>query len=589
MKRLSTAVLVTLLVACQPSDTNQETIQTGEAAPVSIANPQLCNQPAIPISEAQGKGSASPLEGKQATVRGVVTHVIPGQGLFIQQEPSPANANASHGLFVASPELAQARSDGEVLTLVGIISELGEEEDTLTSIASIMQFADCGQGTSPLAMDVRLPLSPGQRESLEGMRVMLQQPLTVTAVRNVPDGQIRVSADGLLRAPTEVALPGEPALEHHRRNLEASIAVHNDHLADLDPYTNIQAGARVEKISGVLGHDGRQIILLSSDQLDHVAQPAPAAEPASADEIRIVSYNLYEYFNGDGNNGGFPGERGAESLEAFESQSARIIAAIEQLRPDILGVMELENDGFGPESAIEHLRLAISEALDVEFAIATPESDRVGTDVINVGILYRPDRLEALGPAQTLEGETFGPLNRVPLAQAFADRSGSERLVVAVNHLKSKGWCPDSGNNTDQGDGQACWNHARVEGATQTVAWAESLAKEAGTEKYILVGDFNAYRMEDPVRAIEAAGLLEVVAYHQPGVPQFSYIYRGAAGTLDYAFASESLANISTRGFIWNINAAYPYSATPSQPWLRSSDHDPVVVDLRFNQASTSD
>ena len=126
-------------------------------------------------------------------------------------------------------------------------------------------------------------------------------------------------------------------------------------------------------------------------------------------------------------------------------------------------------------------------------------------------------------------------------------------------------------------------------GARETVEWAHSLANEAGTGHFLLIGDFNAYRKEDPVRAIEQLGLVELVAQHNPGVPQFSYIYRGAAGTLDYAFGSEELAGISTGARIWNINAAYPWSAQPDPLWLRSSDHDPVVVDLLFTQSATSD
>jgi predicted extracellular nuclease len=145
------------------------------------------------------------------------------------------------------------------------------------------------------------------------------------------------------------------------------------------------------------------------------------------------------------------------------------------------------------------------------------------------------------------------------------------------------------GKDTDQGDGQACWNVTRVEGARKMLQWAGSVAADAGTSDYLLVGDFNAYRMEDPVRAIEEEGLIELVAHHNPGMPQYSFIYRGAAGTLDYAFASESLASSSTAAFIWHINAAYPWSSRPSEPWLHSSDHDPVVVDLSFSHASTSD
>ncbi|MDX1554984.1 MAG: endonuclease, partial [Xanthomonadales bacterium] len=218
-----------------------------------------------------------------------------------------------------------------------------------------------------------------------------------------------------------------------------------------------------------------------------------------------------------------------------------------------------------------------------------PESERVGPDAISVGMIYRADRLETLAPAQLLEGGTFGTRNRVPLGQAFADRVTGARFVVVSNHLKSKGFCPESGPNTDQGDGQACWNAVRVEGAVETAQWAQGLASEFGTSNVLMVGDFNAYRREDPVRAIMELGFEELVGRHHPGMPLYSYIFRGAAGTLDYAFATPSLASLSEHAVIWNINAAYPWSGRPSEPWLRSSDHDPVVVDLVFSQPATAD
>jgi predicted extracellular nuclease len=177
----------------------------------------------------------------------------------------------------------------------------------------------------------------------------------------------------------------------------------------------------------------------------------------------------------------------------------------------------------------------------------------------------------------------------VPLAQLFSDRQSGERFLVVVNHLKSKGYCPESGPNTDQGDGQACWNPIRTEGARETVRWARKLAEEGGTDKLVVVGDFNAYRLEEPILNVQAEGLVELVERHNPGEQHYSYIYRGAAGTLDYAFASKPLADISTGAFIWHINAAYPWSGRPSEPWLRCSDHDPVIVDLSLSQSATLD
>ena len=587
MKYVSSALLAGALAACQPAGVDLDEQKAAESSAVAIG--ALCEAQATPISDVQGSGFASPRVGERVTVRGVITLARPGHGLFIQEARPLTAGPASHGLFVASPELAAVSDGGELIAIGGQVGEVGERDDTITAIVAVEAHQVCGQGPEPPVFDARLPLSPEEREGFEAMRVQLEQSLTVTEARGVADGQIIVSALGLLRAPTEVALPGPEAMAQERKNRDWSLAVRNEALRDIEPYTKIHAGAVVNALNGVLGHDGWQISLITAGDIAAVAGPVPPIPEAADDAIRVASFNLYEYFNGDGLGGGFPGERGANTAREFERQAARIAAAIAEIGPDILAVQELENDGFGPHSAVQHLSNALSQALGAAFEVAIPRSERAGSDVISVGLLYRSDRVTAEGPARLLEGGTFGPLNRVPLAQRFIDRASGERFLVVSNHLKSKGFCPESGPDTAHGDGQACWNPTRVEGALETLRWASDLAAESGTSSLLLVGDFNAYRLEDPVRALLDEGLVELVAHHQPELAHYSYIYRGAAGTLDYAFASQSLAEVSSNAFIWHVNAAYPFSSRPSQPWLRSSDHDPVVVDLRFTQSTTSD
>jgi predicted extracellular nuclease len=103
----------------------------------------------------------------------------------------------------------------------------------------------------------------------------------------------------------------------------------------------------------------------------------------------------------------------------------------------------------------------------------------------------------------------------------------------------------------------------------------------------------NAYRQEDPIRAIQNAGFIELMdpegASGNGTGPVYSFLYSGQAGTLDYAFASSALLESVQRAFIWHVNAVLPANMAMPQPWMRFSDHDPVVVDIRLRQSSTSD
>jgi len=136
----------------------------------------------------------------------------------------------------------------------------------------------------------------------------------------------------------------------------------------------------------------------------------------------------------------------------------------------------------------------------------------------------------------------------------------------------------------------------RVASAKKMSAWVNSLAETTQTANLLILGDMNAYRQEDPINTIRAAGFIELLdntdsdsTDNNSGAGAFSYIYAGQAGTLDYAFVSQALRQKIQQAFIWNVNAALPANMELPQPWLRFSDHDPVVVDIRLHQSTTSD
>jgi hypothetical protein len=75
----------------------------------------------------------------------------------------------------------------------------------------------------------------------------------------------------------------------------------------------------------------------------------------SGTNVKTAAFNVLNYFNGDGNGGGFPTARGANSPAEFTRQRAKIIDALAAINADVVGVIELENDGTGPNSAIQDL------------------------------------------------------------------------------------------------------------------------------------------------------------------------------------------------------------------------------------------
>ena len=153
--------------------------------------------------------------------------------------------------------------------------------------------------------------------------------------------------------------------------------------------------------------------------------------------------------------------------------------------------------------------------------------------------------------------------------------------MVVANHLKSKGCSEAEGADRDQGDGQGCWNPLRVDSAKRLDAWLKNDPTGHGSALKLMVGDFNAYAMEDPVRTLRDAGWAD--AFSVAGVKRpYSYVYNGQSGRLDHALLSPALAKRLKGAAEWHSNADEPdgegYAGKDvTGPW-RSSDHDPMLL-----------
>ena len=462
------------------------------------------------------------------------------------------------------------------LFLISCISDTPNLESTLTQ---------CPGRTLPLT-EVKLPLSASERESLEGKCVRIEGPLVATDVYQFGQGNFTLSGNGLHYIPTEVMMPGPETASLLKSNRAFALPVFMpESIADPKLLVN---GSPVDQVTGVVIHDGRDIrVSLTSISTNSSASFTPP-RAVTEDSLRIVGMNLHNYFNGDGRGFGFPTPRGAETQEDFLHQRGRIGAAIKVLNSHVIAVMELENDGFGADSATrDFIRLA-NNATDSHWEATRPAGGNTGTDQITVGMFYRSDRLAAIGPAQTLTGPEF-KRSRQPQAQLFQLLPDGGNILIVINHLKSKGSCPDSGENANQKDGQGCWNPMRKASAEKMTAWAKDLAASSGTDNILILGDMNAYRYEDPIEAIRNAGFTELIEKNPGKQHHHSFVYYGQHGTLDYAFSSTALLGKVQQTFIWNVNSNLPANMELPQPWLRFSDHDPVVVDISLRQSITSD
>ncbi len=604
---LLVAALAAGLVACGGGP------GSSTADPIRLA-PFACGNFATAIHEIQGRGKASPRLGHVVDVEGVVTgNFQEGLGGFFIEAPAAArdaDPATSEGLFVLLPERRDEVRTGRLLRIRASVTEAGDAEGGrgLTALHAISEIAVCGDGELPDPVVVDAP--PADWERFEGMRIAMPGPVTLTGnAELLRFGRIDVSLAGRLFQPSEVARPGAPARAVAEANARARITLddnleieHPRRIWWIEPMPSARSpwrvGSELEGVAGIVDQRLGGYRVQLTDRPAAVRQAErPASPPDVGGDLRVASFNVENFFNGNGRGGDFPTPRGADSVRSFRQQRDKIVATLIGLRADVVALQEIENDGWDEHSAIADLVGALNRALgrDGDYRFVRSATELLGKDQIKVGLIYRERRMRLLGEAASYEQGAFVDRNRVPLAATFEPVDGGRPFTVVSNHFKSKGGCEEaSGGDRDQGDFQGCWNDTRRQAARELMEWLATDPTGSGSDQVLILGDFNAHGLEDPVRLMVDRGFRDLIRQHAGDGP-YSYVWRGESGRLDHALASASLAARVTGAAEWHINAdelevfGWANDRVPDRVRrlsdsgaIRSSDHDPLLVGLRL-------
>jgi predicted extracellular nuclease len=545
-----------------------------------------CGSPATPIAMIQGAGEQSPMEGKQVTVEGILTRdARQGTGLkgfYVQQADTETDNNpaTSEALFVYSRK--PGGREGDRLRVTGYVKEYRG----LTELVRISELLTCGPGKQPAPVEISLPWDDNQPEALENMRVKVTGPLTIIDQYQLYRyGQVTLATSDQW-TPTQRQRPGHTIPRVIAQQQKARLILddgrshtHPGQIIWLGNSRPPRIGDQTGTMTGILDyrfnawrfHPDSPVTLQRRNP-----RPDVPARPTDAN-LRVMSINLQNYFNGDGRGGGFEDSRGARTQAALRHQTAKLVAALTAPDPDIIAVMELEADGYGEHSSLAQLADALGEPW--RYVRTEPGQN---LRAIRNGLLYRPDRAEPRGSPRLLELAQHQ--GRPVLAQSFRPVGTEQQVRIAVAHLKSKSCRNAAGNNLDQGDGQGCWAPARTRAAERIAGWLTGLPAPDNSRGNLLIGDLNSYAMEDPLTALARAGFRNLAPKNA-----YSFRYKGRRGTLDYALADPTLAPSVLDSFYWPINSdeapGLAYDGpdhTPQAGLWRASDHDPVITDLRL-------
>jgi predicted extracellular nuclease len=602
-------------------------------ATASILLAAACNGAAgpagdTPIGAIQGAGASSPLEGREQVVTGIVSGDFQDHdddrsralgGFYIQSEKPDEDPLSSEGLFVYEggrrlPDVAS----GDRVRVAGRVQEhFGETQLVARSVTVV------GRG-EVRASAIELPArgvttnSDGDRiadlEAYEGMLVRFPDVLAVTDLYELERfGTLGVASGGRLMQFTNIARPDVEGYARHDSSNAARTILLDDGRREQNPGSIswlttenghiVRAGDTVAALVGNLryargsggsGQEGWRVMPVDTPVVRKL-NPRPEV-PAVAGGLRVASLNVLNYFSTVDTGRPACGPRGRQSCRGADSEAERerqlgkIVTTLAMLDADIVGLVELGND---EGSSLGDIVRALNRRLG-EGSYAAVDTGTLGTDAVRQGLLYRPATVASAGPFAVLDGnvdERFDDSrNRPVLAQAFSALSNGAILTVAVTHLKSKGSPCDEAGDPNTGDGQSNCNLTRTRAAEALVDWLATDPAGSGGPDILVIGDLNAYRLEDPLQVFAARGYLNLAA--RMGERSYTYVYDGQAGTLDYALASPALA-AQVVGFAeWHTNAdespLYDYNLEhgrdpglfdPAMPF-RASDHDPLLVGL---------
>ena len=603
---------------------------------------QLINQ----TVETKGVVTAAYPKGENANLKGLEGFTIQTPGTGGTWDPA---RTASDGLFVfMGKSSATMPSIGDCVVVKGKVAEYSGVQNATAATQSLTQLlpqsitaaTDCDP-VKPTELS-GVP-TQDQMEALESMLVLPKDTWTITDnYKTNRYGTLSLTpGTEVLRTATDVVAPGAAAQAYEAENAAKTIDLDDASTTDL---TNFKQNGHKERYAylanGAPARVGYHVtftkpVVLESRFGSFVFQPTqmtagnpdrspvtitgerPAAPTVSGD-TKVATFNVLNYFSDLGENElgckGYEDRnhkyvtdkncklRGAWSSQAFANQQTKIVQAINTIDADVVALEEIENPvasgvSADRDGALKSLVNALNAAAGSEVwaYVPSPSTVPANEDVIRIAFIYKKATITPVGDSVIYDDPAYTGLARQPLAQEFkpitdANHEGKNFVVIA-NHFKSKGSAPknlsgaEAAANTDNGDGQGNSNGVRVKQARALATFAQRFN---GTPT-LLVGDFNAYTKEDPLKVLTDAGWT-----HEAGHGDSSYVYGGRSGSMDHVFANSAAHPLITEVKSWAVNAqesiAFEYSRANYNAYLafeadnpyRASDHNPEIIGLNL-------
>jgi predicted extracellular nuclease/phosphodiesterase/alkaline phosphatase D-like protein/2',3'-cyclic-nucleotide 2'-phosphodiesterase (5'-nucleotidase family) len=561
--------------------------------------------PSVRIRDIQGSGHVSSLNGSSVIgLEGVVTAVA-ANGFYLQ-DPVPDSIEAtSEGIFIftgSTPSVVM----GDALRISGTVTEFrpGGNPNNLTITEITSPFISIVSSGNPLPAAIILGIggrpipsqlissdvgnvensgsfNPGQDgidfyESLEGMRVQINNPLTTSPTASFGSSEeIWVLADNGVNATNRTQNGGSLIIptDFNPERIQIDDLINSISI----PASNV--GTQFNTIIGVVSYDFNNYeVLVTTAPTVVLALPLQkevTTLTATAGQLTLATFNVENLDPGDG-------------IARFAALATAIVNNLGS--PDIFNLEEVQ-DNNGPTNngvvdaslTFETLIAAIAAAggPSYDYRQINPIDNQDGGEPggnIRVGFLFNPNRVSFVeGSLQRLTDPNPGETDRFPGDDFASSRKplvgtfsfNGQQVTVIGNHFNSKG-----GDQPLFGPNQPPTLNSELQRDQQSTIvrnYVQSILLRNPDTNVVVAGDLNDFEFSSPLTLLKNGGLTNLVETI-PQNQRYTYNFQGNAQVLDHILVSPNLFTQMDGFDVVHMNSEFADQV---------SDHDPTIA--RFN------
>ncbi|HEV2044015.1 MAG TPA: Calx-beta domain-containing protein, partial [Sphingomicrobium sp.] len=539
----------------------------------------------LSIMQIQGASHWSPFEGQPVVTTGIVT-AVDASGFYLQDPTGDANVDTSDAVYVFTSS-APTVQVGDSAQVTGRVSEFGADLP-LTEI----NVTGAGFGVSVLSTGNVLPaavlvgtggrLPPTQSidsdgltvfnpavdgadfwESLEGMRVQIDQPLVV-ANSDTAFGETFVIASLGLGA---TGVNGSGGITISPGDYNPEMIQLDDFLISGSGFTSTytvgdQPGTVIGVINYSFSHYELLLTQVPTGTVDVTLTPEVANFAGDANYMTVATLNVENLDPSDGK---------------YDDLAEDIVVNLRL--PDVIAIQEMQDDNGalagGTLSAAANAQglidaiFAASGVTYVYVEIAPATANSTGGESngnIRNGYLYREDRVDLVAGSLEVINDPSYSNSRLPLVATWLFQ-GTEITTINV-HLTAR-----SGSDPLWGATQPPEIAGEDRREDQLDAIGQWIETELATDPALniaVLGDFNGFYFEAAHTNLTDSGLLTnlQVALLDPS-ERYSYLFEGNSQLLDNILVTGGLLNGASVDAV-HINTYFGADA--------NSDHDPQVA-----------